>query len=432
MKHYRRRGKFVTLLLCLFLGIFSFLCMGVTTQVMAAVEKPIKSMDGNWEYLMNEDGTITTSDYLGKLLLVSVPLQIDGKTVRAVGERTFEGCKDIISIVVPNGIKEIGNFAFNDCARLEEVSLPDTLTEISDFLFDDCISLTNITIPNSVTKIGVCAFYGCSGLQKVVLPDGVTSIGNRAFSRCKELQSVTIPESVLNIGDLAFEGNLGSVTIYTTSGSYAEKYAKDRNIAVQIIEKPNLPTQTPDIYNPVTPQPASQTQAIRAKSVTKTYGSKPFFLNATTSGDGTLSYSVANKKVVTVSSSGKVTIKGCGKTTVTVKAAGTAQYQSATKKVSITILPKALSVKKAFSPGKGKISFSWKKDNTITGYEIYVDRYKDFRTRQTMVFEKNRTSIVINKAKSRKRYYLKIRAYKRSGKKEYYSKWSKVRVVTVN
>lgn len=402
--------------------------MGVTTQVMAAVEKPIKSMDGNWEYLMNEDGTITTSDYLGKLLLVSVPLQIDGKTVRAVGERTFEGCKDIISIVVPNGIKEIGNFAFNDCARLEEVSLPDTLTEISDFLFDDCISLTNITIPNSVTKIGVCAFYGCSGLQKVVLPDGVTSIGNRAFSRCKELQSVTIPESVLNIGDLAFEGNLGSVTIYTTSGSYAEKYAKDRNIAVQIIEKPNLPTQTPDIYNPVTPQPASQTQAIRAKSVTKTYGSKPFFLNATTSGDGTLSYSVANKKVVTVSLDGKVTIKGYGRTTITIKASQTTQYQGATKKIIITVIPKAPAECVVMSsPDKTKIAFIWKPRKNMTGYQIRLSTDKNFKKGVMSQQVNGKTSSIkfsARRFKKKKNYYIKIRAYKKVNNVKYYSTWS--------
>lgn len=435
MRQCGKRWNFIIkMLLCLLLGVMSFLYAGTVIGVKAAEEKPTKSLDGNWEYLTNEDGTITTSDYLGKLLWVSVPLQIDGKAVRAVGERTFEGCKDVTSIVIPNGIKEIGNFAFNDCSKLSYIGLPDTITEIADFSFDDCTSLTSITIPNSVTKIGVCAFYGCSSLQSIVLPDGVTSIGNRAFSRCKELNSITIPASVVSIGELTFEGNSSSLMVYTTAGSFAEKYAKDKNIAVQIIE-PDLPTPTPmptpDINTPTTPQPEKQAQVIQAKSFTKTYGSKAFSLNAATSGNGKLSYTVANKKIVTVNSAGKVAIKGCGKTTVTIKASETARYQSATKKVSITILPKKVSVIKAFSSAKGKISFSWKKDNTVTGYEIYVDRYKDFREMQSMIFKKNKTSIVVSGAKSKVKYYLKIRAYKMCGKTKYYSKWSTVKKVTV-
>ena len=423
----------------MFLGILVFLRVGEAIEVEAAAEKPIKSMDGNWEYLANEDGTITTTDYLGKQVQVSVPLQIDGKTVRAIGERTFEGCKDMTGIVIPNGIKEIGNFAFNDCTSLADVSLPDTITEIADFLFDDCISLTDIIIPGNVTKIGVCAFYGCSSLQSVVLPDGVTSIGNRAFSRCKELQDVTIPASVVSIGELAFEGNLGSVVIYTTSGSYAEKYAKDKNITVQIIEEPikptptPTPTPTPDINNPIGQQPVNQPQVIQAKSYTKTYGSKDFSLNAATSGNGKLTYSVANKKVVTVNSSGKVTIKGYGKTTVTIKAAKTAQYQSATKKVSITVIPKTPSLISVTSPVKRQLSCAWSKGKSVTGYQVHISLDKKFKN-NTIAREASGQKNSVKTPpllKSKKVYYVRVRAYKKVGKIKCYSKWSKVKKVTV-
>jgi len=435
----RRKENFVArILLFIFFGILSLWYVGTAAEVKAVTEKPVKSFDGNWEYLTNEDGTVTTTDYLGREMQVSVPLQIDGKTVRAVGERTFEGCKDMTGVVIPNGIKEIGDFAFNDCTGLVSVSLPNTITEVAGFVFDDCISLVDISIPDSVTKIGVCSFYGCNSLQSIVLPSGVTGIGNRAFSRCRELSSITIPDSVITIGDLVFEGTSSSLVIYTTQGSFAEKYAKDKNIKVRIIEKPVEPTPTPvpevtptpAINNP-SGQPVNQPQVIQAKSYTKTYGSKAFSLNAATSGNGKLTYSVANKKVVTVSSSGKVTIKGYGKTTVTIKAAKTPQYQSATKKVSITVIPKTPSVKKVSSPAKGKISFSWKKDSTVTGYEIYVDSHKDFKYHQSMAFKKSKTFIVVGRAKSKTKYYLKIRAYKMCGKTKYSSKWSKVKKVIV-
>ena len=424
------------MLLCMLLGVMVFLYAGTAIGSKAAVEKPIKSLDGNWEYLTNEDGTITTSDYLGKLLRVSVPLQIDGKTVRSVGERTFEGCKDVISIVIPNGIKEIGNFAFNDCSKLSDISLPDTITEIADFTFDDCTSLRSITIPNSVTKIGVCAFYGCSSLQSIVLPDGVTSIGNRAFSRCKELNSVTIPASVVSIGELTFEGNLSSVMIYTTAGSFAEKYAKDKNIAVQIIE-PDLPTPTPmptpDINTPATPQPEKQAQEIQAKSFTKTYGSKAFSLNAVASGDGKLSYTVANKKIVTVSSAGKVAIKGCGKTTVTIKASETTQYLSAVKKIAITVIPKTPSLTSVTTPVKRQISCAWSKVKGVTGYQVHISLDKNFKknTIERKTTGQKNSLVTPRLLKSKKVYYVRVRAYTTVGKTKYYSKWSAVKKVTV-
>ena len=418
------------------LGVMFFLYAGTAIGSKAAVEKPIKSLDGNWEYLTNEDGTITTSDYLGKLLRVSVPLQIDGKTVRAVGERTFEGCKDVISIVIPNGIKEIGNFAFNDCSKLSDISLPDTITEIADFTFDDCTSLRSITIPDSVTKIGVCAFYGCSSLQSIVLPDGVTSIGNRAFSRCKELNSVTIPASVVSIGELTFEGNLSSVMIYTTAGSFAEKYAKDKNIAVQIIE-PDLPTPTPmptpDINTPATPQPEKQAQVIQAKSVTKTYGSKPFSLKAVTSGDGELSYFSINREVAAVSLKGKVTIKGYGKTTVMIEASETDQYRSTVKTITITVIPKAPVLLSVTSPAKRQLSCTWSKGKSVTGYQVNISLDKNFKKHtieRKTVGQKN-SLVTPDLLKSKKVYYARVRAYKTVGKKKYYSKWSAVKKVTV-
>lgn len=425
----RKRNFILAMFLCGVLGVLFFRDLEAITEVEAAAEKPVKSLDGNWEYIVNENGTIRTSDYLGKLLRVSVPLQIDGKTVAEVGERTFEGCKDIISAEVPDGIKGIGNFAFNDCASLTDVKLPNTITGLADFIFDDCTSLKNITIPTSVTKIGVCAFYGCSSLREIVIPGRVTSIGNRAFSRCKELGSITIPASVTSIGELTFEGASSSLVIFTTEGSYAEKYAKDKNIDTQIIEGPAVPTPTPE--DPV--QPVAQEQEIRAKSVTKTYGSKPFFLNAVTNGDGKLSYSVADKKVAVVSEEGKVTIKGYGKTTITIQASETIQYNSAVREITITVIPKAPSLTSVDSPVKRQLVCTWSKGKGVSGYQVSISLDKKFKknTIERVADGKKNSVKTPPLLKSKKVYYVRVRAFKKVGKTKYYSKWSKVKDVKV-
>ena len=76
------------------------------------------------------------------------------------------------------------------------------VTRIAEKTFDECKSLTSIVIPDSVTSIGRAAFDECSSLTSIVIPDGVTSIGKRAFFQCKSLKSITIPASVTCIGEV--------------------------------------------------------------------------------------------------------------------------------------------------------------------------------------------------------------------------------------
>ena len=73
-------------------------------------------------------------------------------------------------------------------------------------------------------------------------------------------------------------------------------------------------------------------------SYNKTTASKAFKLNA--KAKTALTYTSSNKKVATVDKNGKVTIKGAGKTVITVKAAATGEYKAATKKVTIKVSAK--------------------------------------------------------------------------------------------
>jgi len=182
------------------------------------------------------------------------------------------------------------------------------------------------------------------------------------------------------------------------------------------------PTSTPTLKP--TPKPSKKPQTVHAKSITVVYGRKPFYLSASAPG-GKLSYSVADKKVVAISSYGKVTVKGYGKTEVTVKAAATAYYKKASKMITIKVIPKKVIPKKIESPKKRKIVFSWKKNKTVTGYKVWVDIKRNFSTKQVLTLKKGTGSVNIGKVKSGKKYYVRIRSYKKVGKKKYYSKWSK-------
>ncbi|MCD7741716.1 MAG: cellulase family glycosylhydrolase [Ruminococcus sp.] len=92
-------------------------------------------------------------------------------------------------------------------------------------------------------------------------------------------------------------------------------------------------------------------------SYTKTFGDSAFTLDA--SAEGTLSYSSSDTSIALVTSAGKVTIKGVGTATITVTAAETSSYKSATKTITIKVN------KKTATPTISAIA-----DQTCTGSAI--------------------------------------------------------------
>lgn len=113
--------------------------------------------------------------------------------VRNLGAYAFYGCKNLLNIMLPNGISRIGSYAFYRCANLTSIHIPDRVTEIEECAFCDCASITSVTIPDGVYSIGGSAFYGCHRLSKMVIPDSVKTIGSLAFADCPALNSVSIP-----------------------------------------------------------------------------------------------------------------------------------------------------------------------------------------------------------------------------------------------
>ena len=87
---------------------------------------------------------------------------------------------------------------------------------------------------------------------------------------------------------------------------------------------------------------------------------------------------------------------------------------------------KALNLK--LKAGKKQLTVSWKKDTSVTGYEIQYSTSKKFTkstTKTTTVKEAKTTSATIKKLKAKKTYYVRIRTYKVVKGKKYYSAWSK-------
>ena len=123
--------------------------------------------------------------------------------------------KNIVEVVVPDGITQIGIDAFSGCAKLNKVILPDTLKAIQARAFLGCKALKEIDIPDGVTNLGGWAFQNCSALKRVGIPAGITVIKLQLFDSCKKLEEVAIPDGVTIIENEAFRGcvSLKEITI---------------------------------------------------------------------------------------------------------------------------------------------------------------------------------------------------------------------------
>lgn len=102
-----------------------------------------------------------------------------------------------------------------------------------------------------------------------------------------------------------------------------------------------------------------------------------------------------------------------------------------TYKLSYKVVPKSINIKK-LSKGNNSFKVSWKKaTEQTTGYQIKYSTNKTFKnSKYKKVKGIKNTSTSINKLKHKKKYYVKIRAYKVVNDKVYYSTWSNYKSVT--
>ena len=96
------------------------------------------------------------------------------------------------------------------------------------------------------------------------------------------------------------------------------------------------------------------------------------------------------------------------------------------------IIPKTQSIKSVKSSSRKKLKVAWKKDSTISGYQVQYSTTKNFKKdKKSVTVSKKSTSKTIKTAKSGKKYYVRIRAYKNINGKKVYGSWSKTKSVKV-
>lgn len=107
--------------------------------------------------------------------------------VRLIGSGAFIGCRNILSILIPdNSIERIGTFAFANCTSLKMINIPSSLSVIENGAFSGCVSLKcGIFIDNKerrfieelietsllpISALNECGLFSCKVRNNFNLP----------------------------------------------------------------------------------------------------------------------------------------------------------------------------------------------------------------------------------------------------------------------
>ncbi len=196
-------------------------------------------IDNGTAYEVSGIGVCQESDII-------IPQTYNGLPVKRVGERAFENCLNLQSVVIPNSVEKICEAAFSGCANLQSMTLPyvigtrlpvtddvihglpigyifgeqsyegGVMTRQSFLLFPGTYADGQYCIPTALKSITITkgeisygAFYNCSKIESITMKSGVSSVGQAAFYNCSSLQNIRISDTIESIGENILEGCTG-------------------------------------------------------------------------------------------------------------------------------------------------------------------------------------------------------------------------------
>lgn len=434
---------------------------------------------GKYEYEVLDDSTAKITDYYGVVGDIVIPNVIDGYQVTEI-EPVFYHQKQIDSVSIPKSVRSIGLNTFHGCMNLKSINV-DVENEYycsengvlfnkeKSFLiqYPSACFMTSYHVPESVTKINNDAFSNTRNLVDLIIPKSVESIRFNCFydagikdlyyQGSEEEWKHVFPYDELKNVSLHFNSD-GPCTEHDyqlvvnqsptciAAGKMTYECSVCGDTYTQIIPMANHSLETivtkADCYDDgsvitkcsVCHEAIKSTVIYRAKSVALSAEQyvydgkikKPQVVVKDSRGtalkhqkDYTLSYSSDRKNV--------------GQYTVTVRFTG--NYSGRVTK-QFTIRPKGSAVTSA-TPKSKSIAVKWNKQSVQTnGYEIQYALNNKFTGSKTVtVTDNSKTSKTISNLKSKKKYYVRIRTYKKVKSngvyKKIYSSWSKYKTVTV-
>ena len=400
------------------------------------------------------DSVVTVGDYAfnGCTDLASIKLS---DNLTTIGEYAFYSCLGLTAVDLPESVKSIGTFAFGICPYITDVQIGENVDYIGVAAFAACkklqsinvnsnnkkycsqdgvlynkdkteliecpvsCELTELELPNSVTKIADYGFFGCSGLN-ILVSEGVKSIGMFAFLGCDALKSISIPEGTESIYTAAFLGCLSMETVTIPVSVKKIHYGAFGNCS-----------GIKDVYYGGTKK---QWSSISIHLLNDDL--KNAVIHCT---DGIIDSEhpyVPSQDETDESAQPLVPATDEGNTTPINPSPADTAKKSSKKSASGLKKPARVKIKKVKS-GKKRFKIIWKKVKGADGYIIQYSLSRKFKkgkkylTKTITVKNKKSAKKIVKKLKKNKKYYVRVRAFRKTAKKKTLGKWSRIKSVKV-
>lgn len=155
--------------------------------------------------------------------------------VREVSDNSFQNCKKLTSVYLPNALSNLVVGWFDGCSALETVNLP-SISNFWNFVFRNCTSLKTVVCP-SITNISrPNSFDGDTALKTVDFGKSTisasSSLGGSFFSKCSAFDTLILRYKTVSwlanincFSDTPFaDGNAGG-TLYVPQALIADYQA---------------------------------------------------------------------------------------------------------------------------------------------------------------------------------------------------------------
>ena len=306
--------------------------------------------------------------------------------------------------------------------------MPKGLTSISKSAFNGCSSLNSIQIPASVTEIKSRAFYKCNSLSAIYfLKAECPTIAADAFGYITNASvSIYIPENATGYTENAFITKIAShlystkVIVFDCTLPGTEQYTCllhencESNYEKTLLAKEHQPGElvSENVVPATSEKEGSYDEVCYCSVCKKELSRERKTTEKLTQGGSTTSNGDAQSEANQGSAMNNENVSG-----------------ESTKNVLVngTVLKKVVSKKTK------KIEVTWKKQKGVTGYEVQYSTNKDFKkgVHTKKVTGAAKVKVTIKGLKKNKKYYVRIRAYKKVDGKKYVSKWSKKKSIKI-
>ncbi|MCI9445867.1 MAG: leucine-rich repeat protein [Lachnospiraceae bacterium] len=412
------------------------------------------------------DNMFTRCYYLMK---VTLPKSID-----RIGEGMFQNCLTLAGLEIPQGAESIEQNAFSSCTAFTTVIIPDSVRSIGIAAFASCF-LKDIYFTGteaqwkSISKIGdTAAAVSKATMHYNYTPNnddnpggdnpggdnpggdnpggdnpggdnpggdnlgGDNPGGDNPGGDNPEIKS-NISEATVTLAQTSYvydgKAKTPSVTVklgdktLALDTDYTVSYINNIEVGtakVIITAKGNYTGSKTTNFTITKAADQEPTTSITCKKTLYevSYGSKPFKIKA--SSGSSMTFTSSNPKIAAVDkATGKVTIKSTGIAVISIYA------RNAAMDVTVKVSPKKQTIKSIKAVKGKKLTVKWANDKMASGYQVQISTDKSFK-KNVQAKKVSKTSHTFTKLKTGKKYYVKVRSYKKVSKESLYGTWSKM------